>query len=72
MPRVGTPGPSSSIKHSLSIREKTLGPEHHHVATSLLNYAALLRTTGRSDEAERMETRAKAIRARNAKQNPVN
>ena len=49
-----------------------LGPEHPQVATSLLNYAALLRATGRSDEAERMETRAKAIRTRNAKQNPVN
>ena len=33
------------------------------VATSLENYAALLRETARADEAEKMETRAKEIRA---------
>ena len=31
---------------------------------SLENYAALLRQTARADEAERMEARAKAIRAK--------
>ena len=51
-------------KRSLAIREKTLGPEHPGVATSLENYAALLRQTARADEAERMEARAKAIRAK--------
>jgi hypothetical protein len=40
-----------------------LGPEHPDVATTLENYAALLRQTARADEAERMEARAKAIRA---------
>ncbi len=54
------------------IREKALGPEHPHVAKTLLNYAALLRKTGRSDEAARMEARAKAIRAKRAEQNPAN
>ncbi len=52
--------------------EKALGPEHRHVATSLENYAALLRKTGRSAEASRMEARAKAIRAKRAEQNPAN
>ncbi len=33
-------------------------------------YAVLLRTTGRSDEAERMEARAKVIRAKHAEANP--
>ncbi len=53
------------------IREKALGPEHPHVAKTLMNYAALLRKTGRSDEAARMEARAKAIRAKRAEQNPA-
>ena len=51
-------------RRSLAIAEKALGPEHPDVATSLENYAALLRQTGRADEAETMEARAKAIRAK--------
>ncbi len=47
-----------------AIDEKALGPEHPDVATSLENYAALLRQTARADQAERMEARAKAIRAK--------
>ena len=46
------------------IREEAFGPKHAHVATSLESYAALLRQTARADEAERMEVRAKAIRAK--------
>ncbi len=59
-------------KRSLAIREKTLGPEHPDVATSLENYAALLRQTGRSNEAAELETRVKAIRAKHAEENPAN
>ncbi len=51
-------------QRSLATYEKVLGPEHPTVATSLENYAALLRQTARADEAERMEARAKAIRAK--------
>ncbi len=51
-------------QRALAIVEKALGPEHPHVATTLENYAALLRETARADEAERMEARAKAIRAK--------
>ncbi len=51
-------------QRSLAIREKALGPEHPDVATSLENYAALLRQTARADQAERMEARAKAMRAK--------
>ncbi len=51
-------------QRSLAIVEKALGPEHPDLATSLENYAALLRETARADEAERMEARAKAIRAK--------
>ncbi len=52
------------FQRALAIDEKALGPEHPDVAASLENYAALLRQTARADEAERMEARAKAIRAK--------
>ncbi len=55
------------IKRALAIEEKALGPEHPDVAQSLENYAALLRKTGRSAEAAKMEARAKAIRAKHAR-----
>ncbi len=58
-------------QRSLAIREKALGPEHPHVAESLENYAALLRQTARANEAEKLEARAKAIRAKHAQENPV-
>ncbi len=51
-------------RRSLAIQEKALGPEHPNVVQSLENYAALLRETGRADEAAEMEARAKAIRAK--------
>ena len=57
-------------KRSLAIREKALGPEHPDVAQSLESYAALLRNTQRTTEATKMEARAKAIRAKHAKENP--
>ncbi len=41
------------------------------MATGLRNYAALLRKTGRGDEAAKLEARAKAIRAKHARQNPA-
>ena len=51
-------------QRSLAIREKAFGPEHPHVATSLANYAALLRQTARADEVQRMAAHAKAIRGK--------
>ncbi len=58
-------------KRALAIVEKALGPEHPDLATSLENYAALLRKTGHATLATKMEARAKAIRAKHAKQNPT-
>ena len=58
-------------KRALAIREKVLDSEHPDVAQSLENYAALLRKTGRGNEAAWMETRAKAIRTKHAEQNPT-
>ena len=45
----------------MAINEKALGPEYPNVATSLENYAYLLRKTGRADETAKMEARAKPI-----------
>ncbi len=50
-------------KRALAIFEKPLGPEHSDVAQSLENYAALLRKTGRTTDAAKMEARARGIRA---------
>jgi tetratricopeptide (TPR) repeat protein len=58
-------------KRSLAIYEKALGSEHLGVANGLENYAALLRATNRRAEAKELETRAKAIRAKHAQENPV-
>ena len=49
---------------SLSISEKALGPDHPTIASSLLNYAAVLRELDRAAEAEAMEVRAKLIQAK--------
>ncbi len=49
-----------------------MGAEHPDVAASLENYSALLRETGRGSEAVKLEARARAIRAKRAKQNPPN
>ncbi len=57
----------SLYRRALAIKEKALGPEHPRVATTLENYAALLRKTGRTTEATKMEARAKAIRAKHAR-----
>jgi tetratricopeptide (TPR) repeat protein len=54
------------FQRALAILEKALGPEHPAVVTSLENYAFFLRNMGRSEEAAPLETRARAIRAKNA------
>jgi hypothetical protein len=46
---------------ALAIREKTLGPEHPDVATTLTRYAALLRKKNRGVEADEMEARAESV-----------
>ncbi len=55
------------FKRALAIVEKALGQDHPGLATVLKNYAALLRKTGRTTEAAKMEARAKAIRAKHAR-----
>jgi hypothetical protein len=55
----------------LKVREKVLPPDHPDVATSLKNYAALLRKTGRESEAASLEERARAIREKHKQANPL-
>ena len=50
------------LRRTLAIQEKSLGPTHLTVATSLENYAHLLRKTHRAPKAVPLEARAKAIR----------
>ena len=49
-------------QRALAIREKALGPEHPHTATSLNNLAVLYRATGAYAQAEPLYQRALAIR----------
>ena len=49
---------------ALAIRETQLGPDHADVAKNLEDYAGALRKSGRAAEAERLEARAGAIRAK--------
>ena len=51
-------------RRALSIWEKSLGPRHPTLAQGLENYAALLREIAQIEDAEQMEARAKAIRAK--------
>jgi tetratricopeptide (TPR) repeat protein len=56
-------------KRSLAIRE-ALGSEHSNLAQGLDNYAALLQTTNREDQAAKLRARARAIRSKHARENP--
>ncbi len=53
-------------KRVLASREKAVGRDQPSVATTFENFAALLRATDRSDDAEKLEARAAATRARQA------
>jgi Tetratricopeptide repeat len=51
------------FKRSLVIREKTLGPDHPDVATTLEGLVLLYRLTNRTAEADALDKRAREIRA---------
>jgi tetratricopeptide (TPR) repeat protein len=60
-------GAKPLLERALAIREKALGAAHPHVATwGLENYALCLRAIDRSQEAEPLQARARAIRAKSA------
>ncbi len=54
------------FKLSVAAFEQALGAEHPHVADRLEDYALLLRTIRRTEEADVFETRARSIRAKRA------
>jgi hypothetical protein len=56
---------------ALSVQEKVLGPMHPDNATTLYNYAALLRKTRRKSEARKLVTRARQIDSRNNRYQPA-
>jgi len=51
-------------KRAMAIREQILGPSHPEMARTLNNLARLYRAQGRSDEADRLEKRARDISSR--------
>ena len=59
------------LKSELAIRRKDREPKHPLVAQSSENFADRLRNAGLREEADEMEARAKAIRAKHAEQNPT-
>jgi len=42
-------------KRSVMVLQKTVGPKHPFYAVAVLNYAALLESTGRADEANKLK-----------------
>ena len=52
------------LKAALDLRVSALGPNHPEVVASLNNLATLYRNTGRGKEADEMQARADAIRAK--------
>ena len=54
-------------KCAIGVHEKALGPDDLDLATTLENYADLLRNMNREVQAFQMEARAKAIRGKAAK-----
>lgn len=49
------------LQRSLAIRERSLGPDHPHVANVLKHLAVLYEKIGKKDEAKRLEERTKAV-----------
>ncbi len=62
---------SSLVQYDRSVSKALTSDIPFPTVKSLENYAALRREIGRSDEAAKMEARAKAIRAKHARDNPI-
>ena len=61
----------SLLQQALVIRERALGGGHPDLVQNLEDYAALLRETGRSNDALRLEARARAIRTSQEARRPA-
>ncbi len=57
-------------RKALELGEREFGPVHPTTATLLNTLVALYRAQGRYAEADRLDARAKEIRAKHAEQNP--
>jgi hypothetical protein len=62
----GPGGRRPLFKRAIYIQEHSLGPGHPDLATTVADYAVLLKKTGRRKRAIEMETRARDILSRNA------
>jgi tetratricopeptide (TPR) repeat protein len=61
----------SLYRHALRIKTAALGPRHPSVARTLEDHAALLRELDRPVEASALEKRARPIRARSPRRDPL-
>jgi tetratricopeptide (TPR) repeat protein len=61
----------SLYRHALHVKIATLGPRHPSVARTLEDHAALLRDLDRPAQAAVLEARARPIRARSARRDPL-
>jgi tetratricopeptide (TPR) repeat protein len=62
LPRGPTPTDDALYKRALAIRQKSLGPDHPSVATSLQNLGRFYQLQGRYADAELLYKRSLAIR----------
>ncbi len=60
------------FQRALAVLEAAYGPEHPDMAQIMEDHAILLRNTERGGEAEELETRAEAIRAKPGRRVPAN
>ena len=55
-----------------AIQEKAPGPDHPDTARTMINYAQLVRRTGRKRQAKSLEARGRTILSIKARENPAN
>jgi tetratricopeptide (TPR) repeat protein len=61
----------SLYRHALQVKLAALGPRHPSVACTLEGHAALLRALDRREEASLLEARARPVRARTGRRDPL-
>ena len=57
------------FQRSLAIKEKVLGSDHLDLASTLENYAAVLKQTGQNQKAANLQKRASTIRTKSSAKN---
>jgi hypothetical protein len=64
-------GTDELFRRAVAIAEERLGPQHPTYSDVLLSYAAFLRATGHTREANVLEARSKSVRQENARRDGV-